>query len=77
MHSLKLLLAALLLLPVAAYAEVMIEDADGDGLYSVEEVTTAYPSVTPELFVEMDANEDGALDAEELAAAVAAGLIAG
>lgn len=77
MQTLKLLIAALILIPVAAYAEVMIEDADGDGLYSVEEVTAAYPTVTPELFGEMDANADGALDAEELAAAVAAGLIAG
>ena len=70
-------MAALCLLPVAAFAEVTIEDTDGDGLYSVEEVTAAYPSVTDDLFVEMDANEDGALDAEELAAAVAAGLITG
>ena len=77
MQTLKLFLAALVLLPAVAYAEVMIEDADGDGVYSVEEVTAAYPSVTAELFVEMDANEDGAIDAEELAAAVAAGLIAG
>lgn len=77
MNTFKALFAILTVLPVMAYAETMIEDSDGDGVYSVEEVTAAYPTVTAELFVEMDANEDGALDAEELAAAVAAGLIAG
>ena len=53
----------------AAYAQSMVEDVDGDGVYSKEELMVVYPALTDEVFAEIDANDDGAVDAEELAAA--------
>ena len=52
-----------------------VEDTDGDGVYSMDEMKAAYPDLTDEVFSEVDANEDGVIDAEELAAAEAAGLL--
>ena len=60
----------------AAYAQSMVEDVDGDGVYSKEELMVVYPALTDEVFAEIDANDDGAVDAEELAAAQEAGLLA-
>jgi Ca2+-binding EF-hand superfamily protein len=60
----------------AAYAQSMVEDVDGDGVYSKEELMVVYPALTDEVFAEVDANDDGAIDAEELAAAQEAGLLA-
>lgn len=54
---------------------LLAQDADGDGLVTMEELTAAYPDVTEEAFTEADTNGDGALNAEELAAAREAGLI--
>ncbi|HBS50363.1 MAG TPA: hypothetical protein DEA05_09915 [Rhodobacteraceae bacterium] len=44
-------------------------DTDGDGAVTWEEVQAGHPEVTEEQFIAMDANGDGALDADELAAA--------
>lgn len=52
-------------------------DTDGDGAYSLEELQTALPEVTEEVFVAMDANENGTVDVDEFAVAKGAGLIAG
>ena len=71
----KVLVILFAMVPALATADVSIKDADGDGTYSVEEVTTAFPDVTEDMFAEMDTNEDGALDPEEWAAAIAAGMI--
>jgi hypothetical protein len=60
---------------VAANAEVTVADADGNGTYSLEELVVSYPDMTQEVFVAVDANADGAVSAEELAAAVAAGTV--
>jgi hypothetical protein len=61
---------------VAAYAEdAVVADADGNGTYSLEELVVTYPTLTQEVFVTVDANADGAVSAEELAAAVAAGTV--
>lgn len=57
----------------AAYAEV--EDTDGDGVYSMEELVVTYPSLTDELFTTIDGNGDGAVDEDELAAALDAGVL--
>lgn len=65
--------AIVLTAATAAFAEGL--DADGDGMVTIEETVAMYPDVTPEAFSEADANDDGALDAEELAAAQEAGLI--
>lgn len=61
---------------VPAFAQTMVEDTDGNGSYSYEEMTAAYPDLTMETFTEADADGDGALSAEELEAAKAGGLIA-
>lgn len=67
------LLAALA--ATAAQAQTMVEDADGDGVYSMEELQAAYPSLTEEVFAVLDINADGAVDADELSAAVEAGVL--
>ncbi|NNE82172.1 MAG: EF-hand domain-containing protein [Silicimonas sp.] len=59
----------------ATTAMAAVEDTDGDGVYSMEELKAAYPEITDEAFEEADLNADGAIDAEELAAAEAAGLL--
>jgi hypothetical protein len=59
----------------AAFAQTMVEDSDGDGVYSMEELMVVYPTLTEDVFGEIDANEDGAVDAEELAAAQEAGVL--
>ncbi len=50
-------------------------DADGDGLVTFEEMTAAMPEISEETFMLIDANADGAVDAEELATAEQAGTI--
>jgi hypothetical protein len=70
----NIILATLLGLgATAAMAEV--EDANGDGVYSMDEVKVTYPDLTEEVFTTLDANADGALDDDELAAGVSAGLL--
>jgi hypothetical protein len=53
----------------------MVEDTDGNGTYSMEELITVYPDLTNEVFVSIDANADGAVDSDELATAVDAGTL--
>lgn len=60
----------------AAYAQTTVEDADGDGSYSMEELMVVYPDLTEEVYAEVDTNDDEMVDAEELAAAEEAGLLA-
>jgi Ca2+-binding EF-hand superfamily protein len=50
-------------------------DSDGDGRVSYPEMLVAMPELSEEEFAALDADGDGGLDAEELAAAEAAGLI--
>ncbi|MDA8585238.1 hypothetical protein N9L47_03110 [Rhodobacteraceae bacterium] len=70
----KIILATLLGLgATAAIAEV--QDTDGDGVYSMEEVKATYPDLTEDVFAQLDANGDGALDVEELAVAQSAGIL--
>ena len=72
----KLILAAILGLgATAAAAQTMVEDADGDGVYSMDELVVAYPALTEDLFGTIDGNGDGAIDPEELAVAEAAGVL--
>lgn len=72
----KLILAAILGLgATAAAAQTMVEDADGDGVYSMEELVVAFPSLTEDMFGTIDGNGDGAVDPDELAAAEAAGVL--
>jgi Ca2+-binding EF-hand superfamily protein len=65
------------LLGVAGMAVAQeVADTDGDGVYSMEELMAAYPSLTPETFALIDANGDGAVDSDELTAAQEAGTLA-
>ncbi|WP_432448123.1 hypothetical protein [Aliiroseovarius marinus] len=57
----------------AAFADGL--DADGDGVVTIDEMVSMYADVTPEAFSTADTNDDGTLDADELAAAQEAGLI--
>ena len=47
-------------------AQTVVNDANGDGLYSIEELQVAYPDLTDEVFTEMDVDDSGAIDADEL-----------
>jgi Ca2+-binding EF-hand superfamily protein len=76
----KTLTASIALLALVAtplFAETVVEDTDGNGTYSLEELVAAYPDLTEELFAEIDTDESGEVSAEELKAAVDAGIIAG
>ena len=50
-------------------------DTDGDGTYSMEELKAAFPDMADDVFATVDANGDGAVDADELAAAQEAGTL--
>ena len=60
----------------AALAETVVEDADGDGSYSMEELAAAYPGLSEDRFVMIDLDENGLISAEEFAAAKEAGILA-
>lgn len=70
----KIILATLLGLGASA-AMAEVEDANGDGVYSMDELKVTYPELTEDIFAQLDANNDGALDADEMAAAQAAGIL--
>lgn len=67
--------AALAVCAVTANAAT-VEDADGNGTYSMEEIAAAYPGVTEDAFAEMDTDQSGDISEDELAAAVDAGALA-
>ena len=75
MKSRILVLSALALFAVQAHAEVA--DTDGNGSFSMEEMMAAYPDLSEETFGQIDADQSGEISAEELADAVAKGLIQG
>jgi Ca2+-binding EF-hand superfamily protein len=74
MKSVVTFLAALGLTTAVAFAQE-VQDTDGNGTYSLEELQAVYPDLTEEGFGLIDANADGAVDADELAAAQAAGTL--
>jgi len=74
----KLALAVVAISSVAGFqalAETVVTDTDGNGTYSMEELKAAYPDLTEDVFNAVDANADGAVDADELKAAVEAGTL--
>lgn len=68
-----LIMAAIVIGSMAVAQEV--EDNDGDGMYSLEEIQAAYPDVNEDGFAIADTSGDGLLDMNELSAAQDAGLI--
>lgn len=50
-------------------------DADGDGVFSYDEMLAAFPDLTEETYVAVDANADGMVDPDELTAAQDSGLL--
>lgn len=52
-----------------------VQDADGNGIFSLEEMQVAMPDLTAETYAAVDTNADGGVDAAELAAALTAGTI--
>ncbi len=62
-------------LPVLAQDASSVPDANGDGSWSMEEITAAVPDLTPETYATIDANADGAVSYDELSAAIAGGVI--
>ena len=73
----RVTLAALLATLIATTATAMSAeiDTDGDGMASLEELQAMYPEVTEELFIEMDADEDGLINDEEMLVAIGAELL--
>jgi hypothetical protein len=61
----------------AAHAQTTVSDTDGNGVFSIEELTAAYPDMNAGLFGQIDVDGSGAVDADELQAARENGLIAG
>jgi hypothetical protein len=60
---------------LAANAQTTVSDTDGNGVYSIEEMTAAYPDMDAALFGQIDVDGSGAIDADELQAAREGGLI--
>ncbi|MEM9032658.1 MAG: EF-hand domain-containing protein [Pseudomonadota bacterium] len=58
-----------------ALADVQVSDADGDGVFSMEELQAAIPDMTEGLFALVDTDGDGVVSPDELASAEAAGTI--
>lgn len=58
----------------SAFAHEM--DTDQDGLYSLTEMRTEYADLTEAQYAALDTNKDEAVDADELAAAIANGTLA-
>ncbi len=78
MNRKTLFIVPMALISLAA-APVLAQDAaidvDADGMYSFPELQAAMAEMTEETFGTLDANGDGLLDADEIAAATEAGIL--
>lgn len=74
--TLLALAAALAVTAGMATAMVEIEDADGNGTYSMDEMIVSFPDLTESDFAELDADASGELSDDELHAAVEKGMLA-
>lgn len=72
--TLMLIPAALLLATPLAAQDAAI-DVNADGMYSFPELQAVMPEMTEDTFTALDANGDGLLDADEIAAGTDAGLL--
>lgn len=71
----SLSILAMLAAPLAMAQSAAELDTDGNGVLTIDEVQANFPDVTSDAFAAMDLNADGALDANEIAAAQEAGLM--
>ncbi|SFS08339.1 hypothetical protein [Yoonia litorea] len=71
----KLTSVALILAATPMFAQNADIDINGDGMYSYPELQAFMPEMTEDTFAELDISGDGLLDAEEIAAGVAAGVL--
>lgn len=70
------LTAAVSAVAIASTALAHEMDTDQDGLYSLTEMRTEYPDLTEADYAALDTNQDEAVDADELAAAIESGVLA-
>ena len=70
------LTAAVSAVAIASTALAHEMDTDQDGLYSLTEMRTEYPDLTEADYAALDTNQDEAVDADELAAAIESGTLA-
>ncbi|MFY0596137.1 MAG: EF-hand domain-containing protein [Cognatishimia sp.] len=63
-------------LATTAIADILIEDTDGNGTFSLAEMQAVYPELSEERFVTIDTDESGELSEDELKAAMDAELLA-
>lgn len=63
------------ILATPGFAQSADIDINGDGMYSYAEVRAFAPDLSQDTFAVLDTSGDGLLDAAEIAAAVAAGLL--
>lgn len=75
MMTRAIILAASALIATPVLAASVVTDSDGDGLYSWEELTAAFPDLEKKAFVGADTDKDGLISATELTAAQETGLI--
>jgi Ca2+-binding EF-hand superfamily protein len=72
----RVIAASLVTLPMAAMAaDYMAADNNQDGMLSLEEVQTILPEMTTDTFMEVDADGDGLINADELTVAQTEGLM--
>ncbi|MFM2356770.1 MAG: hypothetical protein RLZZ528_2506 [Pseudomonadota bacterium] len=74
--TLTALTLAFALTGLAAQAQTVVTDTDGNGTYSMEEMKAAYPDISKDVFTELDVDGNGQIDADELQAGREAGTIA-
>ncbi|WP_111735086.1 EF-hand domain-containing protein [Roseovarius amoyensis] len=71
-----LFLAAAMAVTAVQASAAAVEDTDGNGAYSMDELMAAYPDMTEETFATADADGSGEVSEDELAAAVDMGILA-
>ncbi|WP_368187705.1 hypothetical protein [Aestuariibius sp. HNIBRBA575] len=69
-----ILIASTAMADEAPMADVSI-DTDGDGVYTLSEIQVAFPTISADDFMVLDANGDGVVDMIEAQAGADAGLI--
>ncbi|MFO8126576.1 hypothetical protein [Yoonia sp.] len=62
-------------LAVPGFAQDAEIDINGDGMYSYPELQAVMPDITEDDFASMDTSGDGLLDADEIEAAQASGML--